>query len=625
MSISPRFLDQLRSRLTLSDVIGKRIKVMRSGREYKACCPFHKEKTPSFTINDDKQFYHCFGCGAHGDVIKFVMEHDNMSFMDTVEILSAQAGLTVPKQSPAEVKKAKEDKSLYDLLAETSQWFEAQIYDPRNEGALKYMRDRGLSDNIMRKFQVGYAPSNCEPLRQMLLQKGYKDAQMIEAGVMRAAKEGHSNQNPYGFFRERIMFPVSDKRGRIVAFGGRILPEHLRPPSRGDFKPPKYINSSDTPVFNKSWTLYGQQHARKAAANDEHILVVEGYLDVIACHQAGFEGAVAPMGTALTEEQIISLWKMIPYTPKMPVLCFDGDNAGQRAAQRACERIMPMLKADQSVRFAFLPKDEDPDTLIRGSGKNAFRKVIESATPLFEYVWLSHITGRDLKTPEAKAGLTKAIDETVRTIADGDVQRYYRQQMKDRISSYFFNKRQSNWNNNSHNKGQGGYGRGLGLNNLLKPKRPIMRQRQNFYKVLVAAVLNHPEIFERIEDEFCSFDVLEQRINALRQEIVTVLCEEPDLESKSLQARLHENGFKKEIGDILNESVYVHASFCAPASDSSGVAKKWIDFYKDVQDISLSKEIKTGWRDAFETSNQEDEDRVMSLVQARLSQVDRKN
>ena len=329
MAIPSRFLNELRDRLTLSDIVGKRVKLTRAGREFKGCCPFHNEKTPSFTVNDEKQFYHCFGCGAHGDAIGFTMQSRNISFIEALEMLASEAGLQVPQQSPQEIEKAKVQKDLYALLEQSCQWFEKQLRDPKNAQALEYMRGRGTSDELLSQFRVGYGPADGQALRKHLLEQGFTDKQMIQAGVI---KESTRGTQPYGFFRERILFPVSDRRGRVVAFGGRILPDHLRAPDRGDFKPPKYINSSETALFHKGRMLYGESHARQAAADDQPLIVTEGYLDVMACFSAGYRGAVAPLGTALTEEQIAILWQMIPRNQKNPVLCFDGDNAGRRAA-----------------------------------------------------------------------------------------------------------------------------------------------------------------------------------------------------------------------------------------------------------------------------------------------------
>jgi len=254
MSIPPRFLDDIRARLSLSDVIGKRIKITRAGREFKACCPFHQEKSPSFTINDAKQFYHCFGCGAHGDVIGFTMQYENVSFIDAVENLAAQAGLQMPEQTPQDIQKAKEQKDLYALMEDATTFFQEQLWNNKSNAAiLAYVRERGLSDQTMNDFRVGYAPADRFALGKHLTAKGYTLAQMVDAGVVKKSAKGGE---PYAFFRERVMFPVSDLRGRVVAYGGRILPDHMLAPSSGDFTPPKYINSGDTPIFHKGSLLY---------------------------------------------------------------------------------------------------------------------------------------------------------------------------------------------------------------------------------------------------------------------------------------------------------------------------------------------------------------------------------
>ncbi|MFA7457206.1 MAG: DNA primase, partial [Micavibrio sp.] len=410
MAIPPRFLDELRSRITLSDVIRKSVRLTRAGREFKGCCPFHNEKTPSFYVNDDKQFYHCFGCGAHGTVIDFAMRHDNLTFPEAVETLAALAGLQVPKSAHEDIERAKLEKSLYTMMEDAARWMEEQLRLPANRAAMDYMLERGLSEEILSSFRVGYAPDDRQAMRSYLASRGYTDAQMIEAALIRPASEG--GREPYAFFRERVMFPVPDRRGRVVAFGGRALPDHLRAPTRGDYTPAKYMNSSDTPLFHKGRMLYGEPHARKAAADGMPVIVVEGYLDVIAAHRAGFKGAVAPLGTALTEAQISVLWKMIPQDSKVPVLCFDGDEAGRRAASRACERILPMLKPSHSARIAFLPEGEDPDTLVRAKGAQAFEAVLGAALNLVDFLWQDLTAGKSLDTPEERAGLVKSLEDT---------------------------------------------------------------------------------------------------------------------------------------------------------------------------------------------------------------------
>jgi len=418
-------MSELRDRVTLSEIVGRKVRLIRAGREFKGCCPFHKEKSPSFTVNDDKQFYHCFGCGAHGDAIEFVMQQDNLSFIEAIETLATQAGMQVPAQSPQEVAHAKLEKSLHSLMDEAASFFTHALYNT-TEGhvPLAYVRDRGISEECLTAFRVGYSPADGQALRHHLKDKGYTEEQMIEAGVVRASQRGGA---PYSFFRERLMFPVADKRGRIVAFGGRVLP------GKAAENAPKYINSADSSLFHKGRMLYAESHARTAAADGQPVIVVEGYMDVMACWQAGFKGAVAPLGTALTEDQILVLWKM----NALPVLCFDGDNAGRRAAGRACERILPLLKPDHSARFAFLPDGQDPDSLLRGQGQGALQSVLDSALSMVDFVWNHYTADHVFDTPEARAGLSKTLDDEVTRIADRGVQHYYKQAFRDRLYKAF--------------------------------------------------------------------------------------------------------------------------------------------------------------------------------------------
>ncbi len=615
MTIPPRYLDELRNRLALSDIIGKRVKVTRAGREYKACCPFHKEKTPSFTINDDKQFYHCFGCGAHGDVIGFVMQHDNLSFIDAVETLSALAGMQMPKLDPKAIEHAEKAKDLHALMEDATAYCEHILHNDKSEArVLEYLTGRGLTIETIRAFRIGYAPADRQALRKHLKQKGYDDAQMIEAGMVKKSAKGGE---PYVFFRERVMFPVTDRRGRVVAFGGRILPDHLRPPDRGDYTPAKYMNSSETPVFDKGRMLYGEAAARQAARDGQSVIVTEGYMDVIACAQAGFKGAVAPMGTALTEDQILSLWSMIPDDEKVPVLCFDGDNAGRSAASRACERILPLLKPGQSVRFAFMPDGEDPDSLIRAGGKVAFQTVIDAALPLFDFIWASHMAGRRFDTPESRAGVTKALEKHIFEIADSNVQSHYRQLLRTRISEIFFPRKQNYGGRGAG--GRGGRGKKPSMPSL-KIRRPSGKNNLMPAKILMAAVINHPVIYPDIEEEFGRVEVTHEGLGRVKGALIEALDQDQGLDSAAVQAHLRDEGLEQEMSDILSESVYVHAVFASPKAEQAlgegeTVSGKWIECLRGFQENVLKTEIKKGWKDAFERSNEDDEERLRTLVQ----------
>ncbi len=607
MAINPRFLDELRNRITLSEVIGRRIKVTRAGRESKACCPFHSEKTPSFTINDDKQFYHCFGCGAHGDAINFVMQHDNVSFIDSVEMLAAEAGMQVPKQSPQEIEKAKKDKDLYALLEDATLFFEGVLHEQRNGDALGYLLDRGLTKETIAEFRVGFAPDDAQSLRKFLLSKGYNDNDMVKAGVLRNSKRAGE---PYAFFRDRVMFPVPDRRGRIVAFGGRVLPEHMRPPQRGDFVPPKYINSSETPLFHKGSMLYGEPTARRAAADNQRIILVEGYLDVIACVQAGLRGAVAPMGTAVTEEQVISMWKMIPDFTKTPIFCFDGDGAGRKAAWRAVERILPLLEAGRSVDFAFMPNGEDPDSLIKSSGVKGLQAILGDSLSLFDFIWSFYMAGREFKTPESRAGVIKQLENEVAKVANSDVQVHYKSLLRQKISETFFKRRdfKNNFKGNKYSKAVG-----------VKPPRPATQKARAvhlFPRILLASVINHPDIFGFVEDELCNLAIKEPRIDKLRQNIIDILSDNHAVNSDILLNQLEKLGFTQEIGDICNESVYVHASFCSPSARCENVQSDWLEYYNDMNAAGHGSEIKNGWKSV---SSDDDVKRLRDLLYANAS------
>lgn len=621
MSIPPRFLDDIRNRLTLSEIIGRRISVKRAGRESKACCPFHNEKSPSFTINDDKQFYHCFGCGAHGDVIGFVMQHDNLSFMDAVETLALDAGLQMPKPDPMAAKKAEKQRGLHELMDEATSWMHEQATQSQHKDVLEYLEQRGMDADIRSGFRLGYAPADGQALRKSMSLKGFTDAQMLEVGILKKSTKGG---DPYVFFRDRVMFPVADRRGRVVAFGGRVLPDHIRPPNpNSDYKPAKYINSSDTPLFDKGQMLYAESFARQAAREGHSVLVTEGYMDVIACHKAGFKGAVAPMGTALTEEQILSLWQMIPDGEKSPILCFDGDNAGRAAAARACQRILPLLKPDQSARFAFLPDGEDPDSLIRTQGAGAFKEFLKASLPLFDFIWATNTAGRTLDTPEQRAGLEKTLYNDIAQIQDPDIQRHYKQLVRNKISDTFFKR---NYNNSgagtrsSQNASRAKSARP----HVMKLRKPQRGNNDLKHSILIAALLNHPQIYSSIEEAFGEMRLQSPMLNNMRQSIILAFDENPSLDLDGLHAHLTQQGLGKEIRDICCESVYVHAAFCKPSTTDEynygETAQTWLEFFENMKASTIDEEIRDGWKQALSSANQDEEAKLSSMIKSRSNE-----
>lgn len=418
MAFPPGFLDELRARLSLSDIVGRKVSLKRrSGAEYAGLCPFHNEKSPSFTVNDKKGFFHCFGCGTHGDAVGFVMKTEGLSFPESVEKLAREVNLPVPRATPAERERADRAASLQEVVELAARWFQKQLRLPVGRHGLDYLRGRGLSDQVIDDFRLGFAPDSRDGLIAALKRDQVPIGKIVEAGL---AIQPEDNREPYDRFRGRVMFVINDRRGRAIAFGGRVM-------GAGE---PKYLNSPETPLFHKGANLYCLDRAREAVTKDQPVIVAEGYMDVIALHGAGFSGAVAPLGTALTEGQLGELWKLADE----PYLCFDGDNAGRRAAHRAAERAMPLLRAGKSLRFLVLPAGEDPDSLIRTRGADAVQRVLDLARPLSDVVWDKETEGKPIDTPERRASLQRSVEEVVSAIADPMVRDFYRTEMRSRLN-----------------------------------------------------------------------------------------------------------------------------------------------------------------------------------------------
>ena len=574
-------MDEIRARVPLSSVIGKRMKLIRAGREFKGCCPFHKEKTPSFTVNDIKGFYHCFGCGAHGDVLGFVMDHDNLPFMEAVEQLAALAGMQVPKPTKEEEQKFKRQMSLYDLMDAATKWYEHQLHDKKNKKILEYLIERGLSLDTIRAFRLGFAPDDSE-LKLHLEKAGYKIDDMVEAGLFKASERRKGEYYP--FFRHRVMFPVQDFQGRVVAFGGRVLPEsHGGPP---DKSAPKYINSPETSIFHKGRMLYGLSRARKVIGDGETVIVVEGYMDVIALAQAGFRAAVAPLGTALTETQIEELWKVMPEDRRSPVLCFDGDTAGQRAAGRALERILPILKPDYSVKFAFLPDEHDPDSLIKDEGVPAMQKVMDNAIGLFDMMWAEEAKGRNLNQPETKAGFRAALTKRARQIADMTVQEFFIHEINQKVNESFLT---ITSNNSQPRTGSFFKGKPLppGAHTPYRPltlkAKPIKTSKLLREKALIAAIINHPQLFEEVAEAFGMVEVPHEDYDNLRQEVIRFLSREENdriyLDDQAVKQHLIESGYGRILEALFDKSLYIHAGFAKPGQPLDMVREGWLEAY----------------------------------------------
>ena len=418
MTLSPQWLDELRARTLLSGVIAPSVKLIKAGREYKACCPFHSEKTPSFTVNDEKHFYHCFGCGAHGDAIRFLTDAKGLPFMEAVKELAGKAGLEVPAMDSKARERAEKSAGLQEVMEVAAKWFGEQLDGVEGGEARKYLKERGISEATKKRFGFGFAPDSRGKLKNALEKFGID--KLVEAGLLIRPDDG---KEPYDRFRGRLTFPIRDARGRCIAFSARIL-------GPGE---PKYLNSPDTPLFDKGRTLFNIDLAGPASRAAKRILIVEGQMDVIALDQAGIGEVVAPLGTALTDAQLERLWRLEP----QPTCCFDGDSAGQKAAIRAATRALPHLGPERTLRFVALPPGEDPDDVVKQGGKAAFEALIAEAEPLVERLWRHEVDAAPLDTPEARAGLRQRLIDHAAAIGDPNVRQLYRDEWLGRFDRQF--------------------------------------------------------------------------------------------------------------------------------------------------------------------------------------------
>jgi DNA primase len=421
MRYPPSVLDEIRARLPVSAVVGRRVKLTKAGREFKGLSPFNAEKSPSFFVNDQKGFYHDFSSGKHGDIFSFVMETEGLGFGEAVERLAADAGVTLPKMSAEAEQREVQAKGLVEVMALAEAYFQDVLKGSNGGKARTYLDGRGIPREIWAEFGLGYATGERFALRDHLAGKGVPSELMIEAGLL---VHGEDIAVPYDRFRDRVMFPIHDVRGRVIAFGGRAMSAEVSA---------KYLNSPDTPLFQKGRVLYNHHRARKAAHDRGTVIAVEGYVDVIAMTRAGFGNAVAPLGTALTEDQLGLLWRMTDE----PILCFDGDKAGRRAAFRAIDVALPHLQPGKSLRFALLPEGQDPDDLLKTSGASAIEGVLERAMPLVDLFWSRALEAGPVDTPERRAAFEKRLREQLQVIPDDNLRRYYREDMDRRLAAQF--------------------------------------------------------------------------------------------------------------------------------------------------------------------------------------------
>lgn len=559
MRYPPQFLDELRARLPVSEVVGRRVKLKKAGREWKGLSPFQNEKTPSFTVNDQKGFFHDFSSGKHGDIFGFVMETEGVGFGEAVERLAAMAGLALPTASPDEDRRAARRKTLHDVMELAAKYFADTLAARAGAKARGYLADRGISPATQLKFRLGYASGERFALKEHLGSLGVPVEDMVETGLLIS---GDDIPVPYDRFRDRVMFPITDARGRVIAFGGRALEKDV---------PAKYLNSPETPLFHKGDNLYNLAGARQAAHAGAPVIAVEGYVDVIAMVGAGFEATIAPLGTALTENQLALLWKLADE----PILCFDGDAAGSRAAGRAADLALPLLKPGKSLRFALLPDGQDPDDLARAGGRAAIEEVIGAARPLAEIIWNRETAGGNLETPERRAALEARLGELSAAIKDEVVRKYYRQDFAERLRLLLAPREE--WRGNPPRGRAGdrapftprGPWRGAkapGYGAINRPRSglpyqiaspqlaasPVMRGQRSAWSrreaLILLSLVNHPWLLHDHLEEVAALELAHPEAHRLRAAIIAGFAHEvhdlgdPEAASKALRERIGREG-----------------------------------------------------------------------------------
>ncbi|MGJ4915933.1 DNA primase [Bradyrhizobium oligotrophicum] len=597
---TPEFLDELRARLPVSDVVGKRVKLKKAGREWKGLSPFQQEKTPSFYVNDQKGFYHDFSSGKHGNIFDFVMETEGCSFPEAVERLAGIAGLALPAVTPDAARQERQRKTLYDVMELAAKFFSDTLASRHGARARGYLADRAILPQTQLQFRLGYAPPDRFGLKEYLGAQGVPVADMVEAGLLVG---GDDIPVPYDRFRDRVMFPITDLRGRVIAFGGRALQKDV---------PAKYLNSPETPLFHKGDNLYNLPSARQAAHNGAPMIVVEGYVDVIALVAAGFAGAVAPLGTALTESQLSLIWKMVDE----PILCFDGDRAGQKAAYRAADLALPHLKPGKSLRFALLPEGQDPDDLVRSGGRGAVEEVLKVAKPLAEVIWSREIEGGSFNTPERRAALEARIGQLTGGIADEVVRRYYKQDLSDRLYRAFapdggrgFGRGYGaesgrRFGPRSPGSGQpgrlstGGGRRGgapstgsamargpyqaaspqLAMSPIMRGQRSAISRRE---ALILQCLINHPWILHDHLEEVAALELAHPEAHKLRAAIIAAFAHDhhhspdPDEQAEKMRADLEKSGFS-ELLQRVERAITTAAVWAAkPGAARDDVLATW--------------------------------------------------
>jgi DNA primase len=623
MRFSDGFLDEIRQRLPISQVVGEHViwdrrKSQPNRGDFWACCPFHGEKTPSFHADDRKGIYHCFGCGKTGDHFRFLTEKAGMSFPEAVEKLAGMAGVPMPARDEREEAREEARRSLFDVMEVAAKYFEAALAHNIGARARGYLFERGVSPQAQTRFRIGFAPDSRNGLKEHLANNGVSAQEMVDTGLV-ASREG--DPLTYDRFRNRVMFPITDFRGRIIGFGGRALTPDV---------PAKYLNSPETPLFQKRLVLYNGMDARRAAREGKPVIVVEGYLDVISAVMAGFEGTVAPMGTAMTEDHVALLWRM----SDAPILCFDGDTAGLRAAERAANLVMPLLQPGKTVKIATLPEGVDPDDLIRQQGRNAFADVIDRARSLSDVVWSLETGGIVPETPEARAALEARLRDRANSIGDQSVRRHYMQAFDEKLAAFFQPVRQVTRFENRGDRRIGsrrGYGKAptitphlvvsdtLRNSRLLKPARTEASPRE---AVILLSLINHPVLAESRLEALAGLEFGSPGARKLFSAVLDLVMADHDISGADLRATLGARGFGAEIermeGVLRGQGVWQVLADAASPDAETGLKHALALHYKSVE---LNKALKAA-ENALDVDWTEDSFRVLQDIKNQITTVD---
>jgi len=560
MSLPAGFLDELRRRVSLPDVIGKRVRLTRRGRQYLGLCPFHGEKTPSFHVYEDH--YHCFGCGAHGSLFDFVMQSDKVEFREAVERIANLAGLAVPRPSAEADARERKRASLQQALEAAAAWFQQMLKMPDGRAAQEYLARRGVEPPAIGRFRLGWAPDGRSALKAALSRDGFAEDALIEAGLLVAPEDG--TRSAYDRFRGRVMFPIGDRRGRIVGFGGRLL-------GPGE---PKYLNSPETPLFHKGSLLYNLSAAAEAARTVGTVVVVEGYMDAIALSEAGWRHVVAPLGTALTEDQLRELWRLAPE----PILLFDPDTAGERAALRAAERALPLLEPGRGLRFAFLATEtgDDPDGVVRRYPAQFMDQTLAAALPLSEFLFWVETRGRRLDSGEARAALQQRLSERAATAQHPAVRAHLGRAFRDRL----WQARMPRGDGKRSRTGNAGTGfagtRTSASQGDVHPDGDGRGRLDDAERTLLAIVAVRPDHFDEVEDELGALVFAQPPLDRLRQELVTLLSgSEERLDADQVAARLAMRGCGAILADLLDDPLVRSHRNIAPGAPTDALRRTW--------------------------------------------------